>query len=152
MDRKVIVSGDARSGIRGEIHGFGDIIGKLRALGGERAIQALAGELYREAEEIMADSKDNEVPVKTGALKSTGFVPEPIIAGSQVTQTAGYGGPAAEYALIQHERLDFNHKFKRHEVEGGRPGKAKYLSDPFARKTDGMVERVGAGVARALGL
>lgn len=134
------------------LRGLTETLAKMRAIGGDAATRALAAELRREAEEIMADSKENEVPILTGALKSSGFVPEPILAGTQVTQTAGYGGVAADYALIQHERLDFNHRFKRHEGEGNRPGKAKYLSDPFARAAAGMEERIAAGIAGALGL
>jgi len=69
-------------------------------------LQAAAKALYEEAEMIMTDSKENYVPVQTGNLKSSGHVQLPVISGSQVSVTMGYGGPAAKYALAVHEGLD----------------------------------------------
>ena len=77
----------------------------------DKAPQAMAGALYREAEAIMADSK-LKVPVGwppedpgSGTLRSTGHVDLPVISGSEIEVTEGYGGPAAHYALRQHEEL-----------------------------------------------
>lgn len=86
---------------------------------GERALFEAGKALYAEAELIMTESK-KQCPVDTGTLRSTGYVEEPEHSGDQATVQMGYGGPAAPYAVVQHERLDFKHKV----------GKAKYLEDP----------------------
>lgn len=70
-------------------------------------------------ENIFLPSQE-QVPVKTGALKSTGqnvLIEEP----HSVTCEVGYGSEAVAYAFVQHERLDFHHE----------TGKAKYLEDPI---------------------
>lgn len=85
---------------------------------------ALTGALYEEAEAIMTDSKQNYVPVDTGALRASGFVELP--AGNSVT--FGYGGPAAPYAVIVHEDLT-----KHHPI-----GSAKYLELPIMARLAGM--------------
>lgn len=80
--------------------------------------------LTAEAHEIMAASKPL-VPVDLGTLRGSGKVLPPKITGTAVTVTMGYGGPAAAYALVQHERLDYQHT----------SGQAKYLEEPFVQHT-----------------
>jgi hypothetical protein len=64
-------------------------------------------------EEIMTDVKSSRaghgVPVDTGALRSTGLVEGPEVT-STPRVTLSFGGPAAPYALAQHERLDYQHR------------------------------------------
>jgi len=79
----------------------------------------------------MAESK-HQVPVDTGVLRSTGHVQLPKEEAGRVSVTLGYGGPAAPYALRQHEELSY-----RHTV-----GKAKYLSDPAEAAVAGMDRRI----------
>mgnify|MGYP000856880262 CR=1 FL=1 len=70
-------------------------------------------------QENVMDPSLEQVPVKTGALKSTGqniLIEEP----HTVTCEVGYGSESVAYAFVQHERLDFHHE----------AGKAKYLEDP----------------------
>ena len=74
---------------------------------------SLAGGLFVEGEQIMARSKDEFVPVDTGALKSTGHVEKPVVLGTEVSVELGYGGPTGVatadgkdyvgYALYVHE-------------------------------------------------
>lgn len=67
-------------------------------------------------EEIMTDVKASRpgagVPRDTGALAATGQVTD-LHPGVQLS----FGGPAAPYALIQHESVQFHHKL----------GEARYL-------------------------
>lgn len=78
--------------------------------------------LRRIGEEIMTDVKASRaghgVPVDTGALRSTGRV-EGRGTGllSLQTVTLNFGGPAAPYALIQHENMQYHHTV----------GEARYL-------------------------
>jgi len=101
-----------------EVKGTKELQRTLEKLG-ERAQAELGKALYAEAELIMTESK-KQVPVDTGTLQGTGHVEQPEYDHDQVIVQMGYGGPAAPYAVVQHERLDFKHKV----------GKAKYLEDP----------------------
>lgn len=89
---------------------------------------ALGGELYRQAEAIMTAAKTDYVPVDTGALRASGYVTPPTISLTRASVELGFGGPAAEYAVIVHEDLT-----KRHPV-----GQAKYLEIPLKARLAGM--------------
>jgi hypothetical protein len=80
------------------------------------------------------------VPIDTGNLKSSGDTTVPKSLNSdRVRVETSFGGPTKEskeganYALIQHERLDFNHP-------GG--GQAKYLEQPFVEETSKWPEEL----------
>lgn len=98
--------------------------------------------LRTEAELIMARSKAEFVPVDLGVLRASGHVQQPVKKGGAVEVTLAYGGAAEAYALIQHERLDFQH----------RVGQAKYLERPMMDAMPGMGERIGARVSAHLNL
>jgi hypothetical protein len=89
---------------------------------------ALAGAaLYQEGLKMMAVSQ-RQVPVRLGVLRSTGTVHAPQRRGSSSIEVLlTYGGPAAPYAWVQHERLHL-----RHDA----PTKAKYLEDPVLAASD----------------
>ena len=61
-----------------------------------------AAALFQEGEKIMADSKENFVPVDLGALKASGRVSNPNLK-NPITVTLSYGGAASAYALAIHE-------------------------------------------------
>lgn len=86
----------------------------------ENAGALAATALYQEALLMMADSQE-QVPVRWGTLRGTGTVYAPTRQGTSIEVILAYGGPAAEYAWIQHENLALHHS------EGE---KAKYLEDP----------------------
>ena len=90
------------------ITGDKELIRKLKALG-PKALQVATGSLYRSAEEIMTDSKENYVPVDTGALRGTGKVLPPVMEGNQVTVVLGYGDESVNYAVHVHENPDAYH-------------------------------------------
>lgn len=113
---------------------------------GAKAEASLGRQLYQEGEGIMAQSKPL-VPVDTSALRSSGYVAQPVRVGDVIRVELGYGGPAAKinpktgesvdaYALIVHENLEAHHKV----------GIAKYLELPFLQAQRGMSARVAAGV------
>lgn len=109
---------------------------KLLGLGADPAVSFA---LRNFAENIMASSK-LEVPVDEGVLRASGHVEPPRRTGSTVTVLLGYGGPAAPYALEQHENLRFRHKV----------GKAKYLENPFNAWAPLAEERIAADLQRKL--
>lgn len=107
---------------------------------GERAPAAFAGVLYREAERIMAKSKEI-VPVDTGALKGTGHVQLPEVNGPEISVTLGFGGPAVDYAVIVHEDTMLRHT----------PGQqAKYLEQPMLEAARDMEARLAAELRREI--
>src|SRR5512143_3642237 len=113
--------------MRIEVNGASAISAKLHAAA-EAGPQAVAAALFVEAEAIMTVSKEQYVPVDTGALRASGHVVPPKISGTNVMVELGYGGPSAPYAVIVHEDLT-----KRHKV-----GQAKYLEIPLRARLAGM--------------
>lgn len=63
----------------------------------------IGGALYRQAQRIMAESKERFVPVDLGTLKSSGKVHPPKYSGRTVTVELSYGDAASAYALAVHE-------------------------------------------------
>ena len=110
--------------------------------------KALGAAYYELGVIIMKESK-RLVPVDTGVLKRSGYVTMPIESNTGIRVELGYGGPATAYALVQHERTDFDHP-------GG--GEAKFLERPFkeaaghafnlAQKTFATAFKTGAGAQR----
>lgn len=126
--------------IRVDIKGVEKVRREMARLG-ERAPKVLAGALFREGERIMAESKQ-QVPVDTGNLRNTGHVALPRVTRSRVEVDLGYGGPAAPYALKQHEDLTL-----RHPTPGQ---KGKYLQDPAEAAASGMGQRLANEVRKEL--
>jgi hypothetical protein len=89
---------------------------------------SLLAALFQEANVILTASKQDYVPVDTGALRASGFVEPPVVTPEGGSVTLGFGGPSAPYAVIVHEDLT-----KRHPV-----GQAKYLEIPLRARIEGM--------------
>lgn len=103
---------------------------------GERAM-ALGGQaLYQEAEIVMTDAKENYVPVDQGILRASGFVNPPQADGDEVSVTMGFGGAASDYAIVQHERMDFKH------TTGG----PKFLERPVMSVARTLAQRIAARI------
>lgn len=96
-------------------------------------------------EEIMTDIKDSRpgkgVPKDTGVLASTGRVEMD----EQGRMQLSFGGPAAPYALIQHEALHFQHRvgeprylirgYERWAADGGKVGRRlRELTDTVTKE------------------
>lgn len=121
---------------------------------GERGQQAGAAALYREANRIMTESKENYVPVADDTLRGSGFVELPEIAGDNVEVTMGYGGAASAYALAVHEHLSEHSPQSWEKAESaGRPVQfhptghgPKYLEIPVIAAQEGFDTRIAADV------
>ena len=105
----------------------------------DRAPQAMAAALLIEAEGAMRESREL-VPVDTGALRGSGVVLPPEITMTGVSVELGYGGTAADYAVIQHERTDLSHTV----------GQAKFLEQPVLQRASGMGRRMATTVKKFL--
>ena len=122
-----------------ELRGLDELLANLRSLASDQVDNVCASALLIEGERIMTDSKQNYVPVDQGVLRASGYVNVQMEAGGPVVEL-GYGGAASAYALVQHERLDFNHR------EGG----PKYLERPMLAAERGMSERLAGHLWRSI--
>lgn len=126
-----------------------DALAKL----GPKAQEASAAALYQEAEAIMADSKENYVPVDTGALRDSGNVLKPEIVGTVISVTMSYGtGPSAEYAVPIHEDLTIHHPMHRRPGGGiyDCTGEAKYLERPLLAAASDLASRLAVRIGASL--
>jgi hypothetical protein len=74
--------------------------------------------------------------VVPGTLRASGTVHEPEQNGKKIRVTLSFGGPgsgAEEYAVIQHENLDYYHTV----------GQAKFLESTLDESAPYMLERIG---------
>ena len=134
-------SGAARGFISLDVIGLDQIATALKALG-DQAAPVLAKILYQEAEfRVMPEAK-KQAPHDLGILEASGMVALPKISGTTVTVEIGFGGAASDYALRQHEELEWHHP------QAGK--KAKYLEDPFNANLQGFDERVAAALRKEL--
>lgn len=106
---------------------------------GDHAADDLGAELYQEGQGIVTQAQ-GLAPVKTGALRGSGYVAEPERVGDTVRVEMGFGGPAAPYALIVHEDLNAFHKV----------GEALFMAQPFRWAITGMSQRIADGLRRRL--
>lgn len=98
-----------------------------------QSVQRAVPELYQGAQLMMNESQ-KLVPFKLGALSASGIVELPKVVGNVVIEELGYGGPAVAYAIVQHERLDYQHA----------PGRqAKYLEQPVLALVGQVMNKLG---------
>jgi hypothetical protein len=114
----------------------------LLSIGGPKVLKTTAQALYKEGAAIFEESQD-EVPIDTNALRTSGQLGFPTIEGKNVVVEISYGGAAVDYAMIVHEDLEAQRKHGK---------KAKYLEDPARRRLKGMDERLLATVRKAMGI
>lgn len=83
------------------------------------------------AMEIIYQASQPKVPVDTGRLKESGVVEE-VPNGYKIKYHANNPKTGYNYAPIQHENLNFNHKV----------GQAKYLEDAVEENMDKIIDTI----------
>lgn len=130
-----------------EIRGGAALNRKLERIA-RRAPDLVAKALYAEAEIIMADSKENYVPVAPdggGTLRASGKVGLPEFRGANISVSMGYGGSAAPYAEAIHEHPSgasppsWQGKSLNFHLGGDR---RKYLEKPLLKAKSGLGRRL----------
>ena len=151
-----------------EIKGLDEALRKLHAMP-ENVKRFVGRGLYAEAQAVMADSKENYVPVDTGVLSGSGFVKPPTVSADEISVVLGYGGPAVKYALAVHEnpragktggllpptqsiagilaRTFGTGAYTRRRKTWAKTGQWKYLEIPVVQATD----KFRAVIASAIG-
>ena len=114
--------------------GASEMQAKLRAVTRNFPKQAAAA-LYQEAQVEMTESK-KRCPVDKGILRASGHVMRPVQEGRKISVDLAYGGAAEDYAIVQHEALDFQHTV----------GQAKFLESVLLESASNMAERVARRV------
>lgn len=89
--------------------------------------------------EVLTESK-KMCPVKTGYLRGSGYVSEPVIGYGQILASIGY---SAEYAYWVHELIENYHHA---------PTQAKYLEIPLWMARHNIAQAVHDEVNRILGI
>jgi hypothetical protein len=89
------------------------------------------------SEGTMTEAK-NRAPVDDGILKGSGYVTPPEESGGVISQELGFGGAAADYALVQHEDLTLNHSV----------GQAKFLESAVSDREHELIGSVAAEIER----
>jgi len=117
---------------------FVDLQNKLKKVG-LNGKQVAGQAMYTLATHIGNESQAL-VPVDTGVLRgSMDITRQKSFTQKTVRAEITYGGPSAPYAIVQHERTEFNHP---------KGGEAKFLEKPFLKHTEGFpqsfVERMEA--------
>jgi hypothetical protein len=102
-------------GLTVKLAGDRELMRELRKAAAD-APHILGAGVYALASTVATRSKRN-APKDIGTLRASGYATLPRVTGKKVVCDVGHGGPAADYAVPQHERMDYNH------TEGG----AKYL-------------------------
>lgn len=82
------------------------------------------------------DDSIRQTPLDWGELRNSTYETLPVFEGEGVVVEVGVGGAAADYAIVQHERLDFHHEV----------GNAKFLENAM----NAMAPRLLAEMARLM--
>ncbi len=120
------------------VKGFRELEQELKKMT-PRAVKALGAGVYALGNKIITNSK-RRVPVDLGVLRGSGYATLPETKRLTAIVELGYGGPAKDYAIVQHENLHFQHP------EGG---EAKYLENAVNEETSSAVRVVSEHAARA---
>lgn len=134
------------------VRGASEMVNTLKKIAA-RFPDRVAAALYQEGQIEMTESK-RRCPVSPtraqlkamgrsapkdhvpGTLRASGTVHPPVRAGRRISVTLSYGGAASDYAVPQHERLDFVHT----------TGQAKYLESVLNESAGHMAARIAARV------
>ena len=137
-----------------KLEGVADVKRILKTASPEM-VMSVNQELHKIANEIKSESM-GLVPHHEGALRGSATLKIESTGGGSLLKkfTVAYGGPAAPYALVQHEDEDFFHPSKkRGGTSTGIPGEtraAKYLEWPAKRKQMTLVPRVIKAIKRVM--
>lgn len=133
--------------------GMADLNANLARLSGEELRLAVEQGLFEIGSVMEGDAKEL-VPVDTGNLRDSGFTltkslealgpsAEPsaearasLEDGGTINAVVGFGGPSAEYALVQHERTDYHHRI----------GQAKYLETAVNARVEEIAPTIAARI------
>ena len=125
----------------GKMRGGKEMIDRIKKIARDNP-RRVGAALYQEGQIEMTEAK-KRTPVSPtpapkgvvpGTLRASGRVSEPEYKGRDIIVTLSFGGAAEDYALVQHERLDYHHT----------TGQAKYLESVLNESRSFMNARLAA--------
>ena len=116
-----------------------DAVDAMTKVAEERIRQGLASGIFLAANNIMTEAKER-APLDIGTLRGSGYVTLPETHGAEVVVELGFGGPAASYAVVQHERTELNHDV----------GEAKFLEKAVANQQQDAISLTMKVVAASM--
>lgn len=127
----------------GKVFGASEMRAKLKQFA-SKFPDRVGAALYQEGQVEMTEAKRrtpvSPVPapkgVVPGTLRASGTVHRPERDGRQISVTLSFGGAARDYAIVQHERLDYHHT----------TGQAKYLESVLQESRTSMAARIAARI------
>lgn len=126
---------------------------------GNLALPVVSQSLYETGNVIIADAKENYVPVDFGHLRASGFVDEPVVQGPSTTVALGFGGPDVPYALSVHENPRAGRTFGLGPLRHGKQviykhyaqvGMWKYLELPWKASGAQLLEHLAESLEAAV--
>lgn len=100
-------------------------------------IRALPNEIKDALEEeskLILIEAQRRTPVKTGALRDSGKLQDPVKVGHEMAQPITFGDPTPYYAIYVHENLEAQHP---------NGGQAKFLESAVNDAAPGLSTRIG---------
>lgn len=122
------------------VEGVDRLASRLTALANQVGFQTVGHALRAEAEIEMTEAK-RRTPVLTGALRASGHVTGPRMAGRVVEVVMGFGNASVDYAVKVHEMTNVFH----------RNGQAKYLESVLLESVPYLAQRVANRIRVGLG-
>lgn len=114
----------------------------------ERAVQSAEAEMVASAQELIITAEP-DVPIDTGALRSSGGTEGPtrkgdstsvdVFFGDDNVYNPDHGRPTSFYAQDQHENMNYTHP---------RGGKDHYLTDNLAKMRSAITDRIKRAVIK----
>jgi hypothetical protein len=120
-----------------EIAGLDDLKRALQKAG-DLADKALMAAMFEEQSAVITAAQEI-VPVDLGTLRGSGTVLPPEQHGQRIEVTAGFGGAAAKYAVIVHEKMGLHHPV----------GGPKFLERAFLQRAPKMASNLARRVESA---
>jgi hypothetical protein len=122
--------------------GAGEMVAKLRAIGkafpphaGAAVQDVLKDKMVIMKERTPVQPPPGYPPGHSGTLRDSGQVGEPEFKGKAITVPLGFGAPgsgAEDYAIVQHEHLEFHHEI----------GQAKYAESVLNESVDTIGDEI----------
>lgn len=101
------------------------------------------------AMQFVMDEATAKAPYEFGTLSKSAYVTEPDFTKKSAVVEGGFGGEAADYMILQHERSDYQHpgtRSKSPNMARAAQGEYKYFEKALNNNKDLIVEKVAAAI------
>lgn len=110
--------------------------------------EAAAVGLYNAMQLVMTEAK-SRAPYEFGALENSAYVALPDTGAKSAVVEGGFGGKAADYMILQHERADYQHpgtSTKTQDMARAQRGEYKYFEKALNNQKSNIRKLVAEAV------